>query len=68
VALRLARQWQREPDWFYGLTTKEQTKLLALYRIETTPPEDLKQKKTAGKAAQMRAAIKKYATRDSING
>ena len=68
VALKIARQWRREPDWFYSLNIKDQEKLLAMHRIETTPAEDLKQKKKQDKDAQMRAAIKRYANRDSING
>lgn len=68
MALKIARQWNRQPDWFYSLDLKDQEKLLAMHRIETTPAEDLKQKKKKDKDAQMRAAIKRYANRDTLNG
>jgi hypothetical protein len=68
IALQIARQWNRQPDWFYTLSIKDQTKLLALHRIEHTPAKDLKQNKKDSKDAKMRAAIKRYANRDSING
>ena len=68
LALQIARQWQRPLDWFYGLSIKDQAKLLALHRIEHTPTKDLKQNTKDSKDAKMRAAIKRYANRDSING
>ena len=44
MALRIARRWNRDPDWFYELDKKTQIELLAEYRIENESHEQLKKR------------------------
>ena len=65
VALQIARALGREPDWFHSLPGDQQVQLLALHRTENTPAKELQKKRKQSKEDRMKAAIQRYAQRDS---
>jgi hypothetical protein len=59
LALRIAKSWNREPNWFYSLDSETQIKVLAAYRLETSTSEEIKDRQAKIKRAKMEAMISK---------
>lgn len=59
LAIRIAKAWNRDPEWFYTLEPETQIKVLANHRIETSSPQEIKDRQEANKRAKMKAMIAK---------
>ena len=59
LAIRIAKAWNRDPEWFYTLKPETQVKVLANHRIETSSPQEIKDRQEANKRAKMKAMIAK---------
>ena len=59
MAIRVAKSWNRDPNWFYSLEPETQIKVLADYRLETSSPEQIKERREANKRARMKEMIAK---------
>lgn len=57
MAMRIARLWNRDPNWFYELGKKTQVDLLAEYRIENESHEQLKKRRDRIKHAKLKKII-----------
>jgi hypothetical protein len=64
--MKIARQWGREPNWFFTLSKPEQVRLMALWRIENTPEKERKKRSKAEKEALLKRKIREYSQRDQI--
>jgi len=53
MILRVEREWNREPGWFYGLPRSTQIALLADFRINNEPPTRAKKQTTKAKRARL---------------
>ena len=59
LAIRIAKAWNRDPDWFYTLEPETQVKVLANHRLETSSQQEIKDRQEAIKRAKMKAMIAK---------
>lgn len=57
MILRICKSWNRDPDWFYTLEPKLQTKVLAEYRLSVSNPEQIKTRQDQIKRAKMEKMI-----------
>ena len=59
LALRVARHWGKNPDWFYTLDLQTRVNLIAEYRIHNETPEQIKKRISDGKRLQLDRIIAK---------
>lgn len=53
LALRLAKHWNQEPNWFYSLDEETKVKVWAEYRLSHEPPDKIKSRQEDLKRARM---------------
>lgn len=59
LALRIAKAWNQDPDWFYTLNPEAQIRVLANHRLETASSKEIKDRQEQIKRAKMEAMIAK---------
>lgn len=59
MALRIAKDWNRDPDWFYNLDSDIQIKVIAEWRLSNSSPDEIKDRQANIKRAKMEAMIAK---------
>lgn len=59
LALRLAKHWNQQPNWFYSLDEETKVKVLAEYKLSHEPTEKIKSRQEDLKRARMMEMIAK---------
>jgi hypothetical protein len=53
LALRLAKHWNQDPNWFYSLDEETKVKVWAEYRLSHEPSDKIKSRQEDLKRARM---------------
>lgn len=59
LALRVARHWGQQPNWFYTLDKPTRIAVIAEYRLHNETPEQINKRISDGKRLQLDRMLEK---------